>query len=123
MRAREFISETEHKKAKIPQRFQQPSTGLDVYLDGQRINSDYTQYRLGLALACADGTNSLDIDPASWYGKMKTVHPYTEKEQAMIKQAFKAVDADYKDLNGEVKSRELESTYTKSPVNDWRKNK
>ena len=123
MRAREFVVETDHKKSKLPQRFQQPSTGLDVYLDGQRINSDYTQYRLGLALACADGKTPLDVDPASWYGKMKTVHPYTEEEQEMIIQAFKAVDADYKDLNGRVKSEELESTYKVSPINDWRKNK
>lgn len=123
MRAREFILETDHKKAKLPQRFQQPSTGIDVYLDGQKINSDYTQYRLGLALACSDGKTPLDVDPASWYGKMKTVHPYTEEEQEMIKQAFKAVDADWKDLNGRVKSEELESTYKTSPINDWRKSK
>jgi hypothetical protein len=41
----------------------------------------------------------------------------------MIIQAFKAVDADWKDLNGRVKSEELESTYKVSPINDWRKNK
>ena len=123
MRAREFISETEHKKGKLPQRYQKPSAGLDVYLDGQKISSDYTQYRLGLALACADGNNSLNIDPASWFGKMKTVQPYTQEEQDMVIQSFKAIQADYKNLNGKVKSEELDSTYKVSPINDWRKNK
>lgn len=123
MRAREFIFETDHKRAKIPQRFQKPSTGIDVYVDGQKISSDYTQYRLGLALACSDGKSPLDVDPSSWYGKMKTVHPYTDIEQEMIKQSFKAVKAEYKDLNGSVKSEELESTYKVSPINDWRKKK
>jgi hypothetical protein len=125
MRAREFISETDHKKAKLAQRFQQPSTGLNLYYDGPvEYVSDYTQYRLGLALACSDGESSFEFDPNSWHGRNKSIHPYTPEEQKMVNQTFKIIGVKHKDLNdGDLKSQELESTYKVSPINDWRKSK
>jgi hypothetical protein len=43
--------------------------------------------------------------------------PYTDVEQAMLEKAFLAVGSDYQDLNrGDLKSRELESTNTQSPI-------
>ena len=43
--------------------------------------------------------------------------PYSKVEQEMLKQAFKAVGAKYKDLNnGDMRSLELDSTNSKSPV-------
>ena len=120
MRAREFISEK--KEGKISKRYQKPTVGLNVYSDAERWNSDYVSYRLGMAVACSDGTNSLNIDAKSWIGKQKSANPYTRQEQEMLKQAFKAVGADYKDLNkGDLASKELDSTDTVSPVAQWQK--
>jgi hypothetical protein len=40
----------------------------------------------------------------------------------MLKQAYKVVGANYKDVNkGDMESRELDSTYTVSPVANWMK--
>jgi hypothetical protein len=40
----------------------------------------------------------------------------------MLKQAYKAAGANYKDLNrGDLESQELDSTSTSSPVADWQK--
>jgi hypothetical protein len=115
MRANEFISET--KDTNMTKRQNQSTTGVHTYSDGERVNGDYTAYRLGMAVAGADGTNKLDMDPKSWVGKKKTTHPYTQEESDMLKQAYKAVGAVYKDLNkGDMKSKELETTNRVSPV-------
>lgn len=120
MRAREFISE--RKEGKISKRAQQSTAGLNVYSDAERWNSDYVSYRLGMALACSDGHNSIDIDAKSWIGKQKSANPYTKQEQEMLNQAYKAVGADHTDLNnGDLESKELDSTDTVSPVAQWQK--
>jgi hypothetical protein len=120
MRAREFLSEK--KEGKISKRAQQPTAGLNVYSDAERWNSDYVAYRLGMAVACSDGHNSLNIDAKSWVGKQKSANPYTSQEQDMLVQAFKAVGADYTDLNGgDMKSKELDNTNVVSPVAQWQK--
>lgn len=120
MRAKEFISE--RKVGKISKRAQKSTAGLNVYSDAERANSDYVAYRLGMAVACSDGHNSLNIDAKSWVGKQKSANPYTQQEQDMLVQAFKAVGADYKDLNdGDMKSQELDSTNIVSPVAQWQK--
>lgn len=120
MRYKEFV--TEKKEGKISKRAQQASRGINVYSDGEKANSDYTQYRLGLALACANGKDPIDVDYKTWYGKRKTMHPYSREEQDMIKQAYNAVGAKHKDLNhGDMESKELDDTYTTSPVANWNK--
>ena len=43
--------------------------------------------------------------------------PYTDVEQDMLEKAFQAIGSEYKDLNqGDLKSKELESTNKRSPV-------
>ena len=122
MRATEFIVEI--AAGKISKRAQQSTRGLNTYGDGERVSGDYTSYRLGMAVAGADGKTPLDIDGKSWVGKKKTAHPYSKVEQDMLTQAYKAVGAEYKDLNsGDLKSEELDGTYTVSPVSNWMKNK
>lgn len=123
MRAREFISEV--RAGKISKRAQDPSRGINTYGDAERTNSDYVGFKLGQAMAMADGSGSnIDIDPKSWYGKKKTVHPYSELEQKMFKQGAKAVGASAQDLNkGDMDSKELKSTNSVSPVNNWNKKK
>ena len=121
MRINELI--TEMKKGKITKRQQQATRGLNTYKDGERADSTYTSYRLGMAVAGANGKDPIKhMDGKSWAGKTKTTHPYSKKEQEMLKQAYKVVGAKYKDLNkGDMESQELDSTYTVSPVANWNK--
>lgn len=115
MKLREILSEV--RAGKLGHRYQQPTRGVNVYSDGEKSSGDYTEYRLGLALACSDGKTPIDIDPKTWYGKKKLAFPYTDLEQDMLKQGYKAVGANYKDLNhGDLRSQELESTNKTSPV-------
>ena len=122
MKVIDIISEA--KQANISKRQSQSSRGISIYGDAERANSDYVAFKLGQAMAGSDGTTPIDIDAKSWHGKKKTVHPYTEIENEMFKQAAKAVGADYKDLNhGDMKSKELDSTNKISPVAKIKKNK
>ena len=115
MRAKEFIGEA--KKGKITKRQQKATKGLNLFHDSEHANSDYTLNRVMMAAACADGTNPVNVNSASWVGKQRTAHPYTEVEQKMLKQAYKAAGANYQDLNkGDLKSEELDSTNKSSPM-------
>jgi phosphopantetheine adenylyltransferase len=114
----------ETKERTISKRQQQASVGLNTFGDSEHMNADYTQYRLGLAVAMADGTNPIPDVGKTWHGKRKTTHPYTQEEQDMLLQAYKAVGANHKDLNkGNLKSMELDTTYKVSPVAKVKKNK
>jgi hypothetical protein len=119
MRAQEFITE---RDGKIGKRRQAATKGLMLFSDGERTNSDYTLNRVMMAVAMASGDGSvLDMDEKSWVGKRRSAHPYTDVEQRMLKQAYKAAGAKYTDLNsGDLDSEELESTQTQSPVQAFR---
>lgn len=122
MRAREFITEVTEKK--ITNRQGQSAAGINVYSDGERWDGTYVSYRLGLAVAGTDGKIEPDMSAKSWIGKYKSTHPYTQEEQDMLKKAYKVVGAKYKDLtHGDIKSRELDTTNTTSPVAKIKKNK
>ena len=115
MRAKEFINEA--SKGKISHVDQKPSKGINTFSDAERWNADYVAYRLGMAVACTDGEVEPWMPATSWLGKSKGAFPYTEEEQQMLKVAYKAVGAKYKDINrGDMKSKELDSTETVSPV-------
>ena len=115
MRATEFITE---RDGTIGKRKQVATVGLNVFYDAERANSDYVLNRVMMAVACADGSNKpIDMDAKSWVGKKRSAHPYTEIEQRMLKQAFKAAGATYTDLNhGDLKSQELPAVNTTSPM-------
>lgn len=115
MRAQEFIVE---RDGTIGKRRQVATVGLDVFGDAERQNSDYTLNRVMMAAACADGTNTpIDMDAKSWVGKRRSAHPYTKVEQNMLKQAFKAAGANWKDLNnGDMNSEEHPEVNITSPV-------
>jgi hypothetical protein len=90
---------------------------LNTYTDSEQLSSDYTSYRLGMAVAGSNGKDPVSMPAKGWVGKKKTTHPYTKEEQAMLKQAYKAVGAKYQDLNhGDMTSKELDDTYRVSPV-------
>jgi hypothetical protein len=58
-----------------------------------------------------------DLDAESWIGKARSAHPYTEEEVEILKQAYKAVGATYKDLNnGDLESEEPVGGNVKSPI-------
>lgn len=122
MRAREFVTEVTQKK--ITKRLDQSTKGLHTFGDAERWNSDYVAYRLGMAVACTDGEITPDMEAKSWIGKSKSTHPYTPEEAEMLKVAYGVVGADYQDINnGDMESRELDTTYTVSPVAKPKKNR
>ena len=115
---------TEATVGKITKRQQQPTRGLNKFTDGDHWNSDYTLYRLGLAVASTDGKTVPDTDKESWVGKWKVTAPYSQADQDMLEKAYQAVGADYTDVNkGDMRSQELESTNKSSPVAARKKNK
>ena len=122
MKVYDVISEA--ASAKITKRQSKSSRGISTYSDAEKANSDYVAFKLGQAMAATDGKTAPEIDAKSWYGKKKTVHPYTEVENEMFKKAAKAVGADYDDVNhGDMQSKELDSTNTTSPVAKRKLNK
>jgi hypothetical protein len=115
MRANEFMAESSQKK--ISKRQSQSTKGLNTYGDSEHVSGDYTAYRLGMAVAGANGKDPLQMPAKSWIGKSKSTHPYTQQEQDMLTQAYKVVGAEYKDLNhGDMKSKELDDTHKTSPI-------
>ena len=121
MKLRELF---EVKSGAVGHPYQQSSSGINLFSDGEKSSSDYTMYRLGLALACSDGKTPIQMDPKSWYGKRKTAHPFTNEEQDMLIQSYKIVGAKYEDLNkGDLNSQELQSTNSVSPVAKPKRNK
>ena len=115
MRANEFIAESSQKK--ISKRQSQSTKGLNTYGDSEHISGVYTSYRLGMAVAGANGKDPIEMSAKSWIGKNKSAHPYTQQEQDMLTQAYKAVGAEYTDLNhGDMKSKELDDTHKTSPI-------
>lgn len=114
----------EAKQSKISKRQSQSTKGVNLVADGDKWNSDYVAYRLGMAVAGTDGQIDPDMDASSWIGKWKSTHPYTKEEQEMLKKAYKAVGATYKDINrGDMRSLELDSTNKTSVVSAPKKNK
>jgi len=124
MKILDIISESSQKA--VTKRQSQATAGLNTYNDSERVSGDYTSYRLGMAVAGANGKDPLptEMKAKSWIGKRKSTHPYTKEEQEMLKQAYKAVGANYQDLNhGDMTSKELDDTNKVSPVPARKKNK
>jgi hypothetical protein len=122
MKIYEIISEA--KEAKLTKRQSQSSKGIHTFGDAEKANSDYVQFRVGMAAAATDGKTMPDIDTKSWIGKKKAAFPYTKEEADILKMAYKAAGASYTDLNhGDLESKELDSTYKTSPVSKQKRNK
>lgn len=123
MKIRDIINEV--RAGRVPDDYKEASTGLHTFSDSEKASTDYTHYRLGLALASADGKSAVvDMDPKTFYGKKHTAHPYTKEEEAMLKQAYKTVGANYDDLNsGDLNSLELKDTNKISVVAPKKKNR
>jgi hypothetical protein len=114
MRAREFVTE---RKGQITKRQQFGTVGLHLFGDSRRQNSTYTLNRLMMAAAMTDGTVEPDLDEESWIGKARSAHPYTQEEADILKMAYRAVGATYKDLNrGDLESEEPPGGNDRSPI-------
>ena len=116
MRAKEFVNEG--TEAKLSKRKRFATRGLNLVTDGEHWNSDYVFNRVMMAAACTDGTFIPEMDDLAWAGKWKTAQPYTKEEQEMLKMAYKAAGAKWRDLNkGDMRSQEYpQGLNTKSPV-------
>lgn len=118
MRAREFLNEV---NGVVGKRRQSATRGLNTFRDSEQWNSDYTLNRVMMAVACTDGVTPPDMDQNSWAGKGKTAHPYTQEEQNMLKLAYRAAGANYRDLNrGDMDSEEMDTVNKVSPVKGFR---
>lgn len=121
MKVNEIINE---QKGELKTRARNATRGLNKFTDGKKWNSDYTLYRLGLALAATDGKIVPDVDEESWVGKWKLTAPYTQEEQDMLNVAYKTVDATHEDMNkGDLRSQEGPTINKSSPVAPKKKNK
>ncbi len=124
MKVNEIITEAKIKQAKMTKRQNQSTRGVNLFGDAERANSDYVQFRVGMAVASTDGKTAPNIDAKSWIGKKKGAFPYTKQEQDMLKLAYKAAGADYDDINhGDMESKELDSINKISPVAKPKRNK
>lgn len=121
MKIRDIITE---EKGKLPDRARRATRGLNKFTDGKKWNSDYTLYRLGLALAATDGKTMPEVDEESWIGKWKVTAPYSQEEQDMLKLAYKEIDAEHEDMNhGDLRSQEGPTINKASPVPKKTKNR
>ena len=118
MRAREFVTE---QKGEITKRQQYGTVGLHLFGDSRRQNSTYTLNRLMMAAAATDGTFDPELDEESWIGKARSAHPYTQEEVEILKRAYRAVGATYKDLNrGDISSEEPPGGNDRSPIQGFK---
>jgi hypothetical protein len=121
MKIKDIIQES---VGELKDRQRRATRGLNRFTDGKKWNSDYTLYRLGLALAATDGKTMPEVDEESWLGKWKLTAPYSQEEQEMLKLAYKAVHANHEDMNhGDLRSQEGPTIQKTSPVAKPKKNK
>lgn len=116
MRAQEFV--VEHKKGHISKRLQNATVGLHTFVDNDHADRTYELNRIMMAAAMANGTDEpLTLDSESWAGRNDIAAPYTEVENKMMHQAFKAVGSTHRDLNnGDTRSQEHPAVNVKSPM-------
>jgi hypothetical protein len=121
MKIKDIIHES---VGELKDRQRRATRGLNRFTDGKKWNSDYTLYRLGLALAATDGKSMPEVDEESWLGKWKLTAPYSKEEQDMLNLAYKAVHANHEDMNhGDLRSQEGATIQKTSPVAKPKKNK
>jgi hypothetical protein len=116
VRAQEFV--IEHKKGHISKRLQDATVGLHTFVDNDRADRTYELNRVMMAVAMADGTDApVTLDSESWAGRNNIAAPYTDVEEKMMHQAFKAVGSEHQDLNhGDLRSQEHPAVNITSPV-------
>ena len=118
MRAREFISEV--KKTQMRKDHARATTGRHTFTDAPADRA-YVLGKVMSAAACANGYDPLNVPAETWVGKRNTAHPYTDIEDKMMKQAYKAVGVEWEDHNhGDLRSMEPENTNSTSPIKPFK---
>jgi hypothetical protein len=122
MRALEFLPEAHG--GVMGKRRRSATRGLNTFQDTDRWqsgwNTDYTTLRVMMAAASTDGKTPPNIDGQSWVGKSASAHPYTQEEQDMLKLAYQAAGAKYRDLNhGDMDSEEMNTVNKTSPIKSF----
>ena len=118
MRAQEFLTE---RKSRITKRQRWGTRGLHTFQDKDGRDRFNELNRVMMAVACADGTSPLDVPDSTWATNNNTAHPYSEIEQEMLKQAYKAVGSAHTDMNhGDLRSQEPPGGNTTSPIKGFR---
>jgi hypothetical protein len=120
MRAYEFIIEGK-PEGKIPHHQKGTMGAVHKSRDVGGYDRTNHAYRMGMAMAMADGKSkkAVDMDSASWIEKYNTVHPYTKEEHNMIHSAMNTIPTDHKTVSNDHKSRETDDTHRVSPVSAW----
>lgn len=120
MRAQEFV--VEHKKGHISKRLQNATVGLHTFVDNEHMDRTYELNRIMMAVAMANGTEApVTIDSESWAGRNNLAVPYTDVEEKMMHQAFKAVGSAHRDLNhGDTRSQEHPAVNVASPLKGFK---
>jgi len=114
VRAQEFVVEA--RRGQITKRQQSGTRGLNLFSNGP-YDKLYDLNRVMMAAASTDGTFVPDIDAESWNGKYNTAHAYTQEEQNMLQQAYRAAGIANHDLNhGDLDSEEPPGGNQVSPV-------
>lgn len=114
----------EGKKGKLNKIAKRAMHRTHSYSDGYKSSGTMNFYRVGMAAAMSDGTNKpVDIDERTWYSTNNVAVPYSELEQKMLQQAFKAVKTNVDTPVSDHKSRESADTNKNSPLRAATKNK
>jgi len=122
MRAKEFISEASFSmkpKAKMRHDHASVQKGTHLARDIGGYDRIYHMNRIMMAAACADGKGTGKIpgvDASSWYEKYNTIHPYTEEEHNMVRQAMATVPTDGGELYDDHRSMEPDDIHRVSPI-------
>jgi hypothetical protein len=119
VRASEFL--IEKHVGKIGKRRQAGTRGLTKFRDIGGYDRTYELNRVMMAVASADGIQKPVMDKEAWNGKRNTAHPYTEVEQQMLKHAYQVAGIPHNDINnGDLESKELDSTHVISPIKPFK---
>jgi len=119
MRASEFITE---QAGKMAHHQHMPMKGSELVRDGDHLDRIYHMNRFMMAMASADGRSHkpVDMDESSWTEKYNTIHPYTEEEHNMVKQAMATVKTDHISALKDHSSLEPDDVYRVSPVKGFK---
>jgi hypothetical protein len=120
MRAYEFILEST-PEGKLSKHHKNPMGIVHKSRDVGGYDRANHAYRMGMAMAMADGKSkkAVDMDSASWIEKYNTIHPYTKQEHNMIQSAMNTIPSDHKTISNDHRSKENHDTHIVSPVSNW----
>lgn len=125
MRATEFITETKTPlvKTDIKLNPENEASLPGTHRVAGTADRLYDLCRVMMFVAGSDGINFPNVPQQSWAGRNNTAHPYTKHEAEMLKHAYKLANVEWQDAlapNEDNKSKELENTYVRSPINPFK---